>query len=1154
MKKFLAVVVFCLPAFGQVAYSGSTLYQGTAVYGTAGAPFGFAELPQKWVDPTICNPPGGVFDTTIILGTTLNGGPNNAGEAIGAAYAVTPLGLRDAMDNWRDNADGLSQTPHFADKWWLIEVPDQRTAVLESSTYDHTNFALISLPGKLNPIDNSEPTKCLVVDSQSVVAVPSLLPAGQMVCGHGLPGFGGTRDPGCASSNDKQYMWKLQLDGSPYMSSSGDAGIWAGQDIANPLGITGSCRGSENPAWASPTVCVPYANHILIKHVEIALQPGVAQSGAGHTAGRLFGAVGGGGYYPPRFWPTNIGLVGSYMHGNDPGDPGQPSGACSAWTNEGYVIVAPDSGNPGTSLVTWQAQYSSSINTYFGMTFTVGSAITIGGTGYTIANTSYTLGVLTGIQNTQLSITGNLTINSNTLYTQSNPPLQYANGCGDDVFDAVTWHVNNGWLEDNYIEKIHWWGSESHAVLWGNGTGPVKMDNNWVEGGSVSMFSGGSAADSNGGPSSDNEIRRDYIGKDINYRMLTGSPGHAPHPPFGCGPSDLITAHNTCPFLWVIKNDFELKVGHRTIIDGNLIENSWQDGQGGYCILINIDTCSGGQVCGIYDQSTGLPTTSTDNVRFSNNWVRNCPGPIELRNRSGGQFRSGGDGGGVSLPGNNDDYINNLFSNVADAKQFGDPGESTNGTEDIYWVAGQNSYVCNMAGSTPSVGYATAACLPEQSDVSVHITKVVSTQTTGPSPTLDPLSLCLTGTCNYVTITDSNRLDPYLCQLSTAAACVTAGRSVTLTGTGLCSGSGCSSSPTAPGAGTFAMVSTTLPNTWTAGSYTAKGTGGQGFTYLDTANTYPSGTTTLCTGCQVGLFNSGTTGDLTFASLGFKMTDISPGDGVYAYNNGADTSCTTQGYAVGASPPAVYASAGTTPTGLTVVYPNSGSGAATCLISNRAGTPHNVTVQNNTFLAVNNMAIYNADQTYQPISNYFWNNVFADNDTKGNGHIDFYSAVSGGEGAGAFPFWDTNTLRYYQNVMAGRPSANYSVLNCPGGTCANDFPPNGAGGTIGGSGGGVNCPTSSPTANCMGYAGFMGSSPTVTYPSGACVYDGSDPTDCPLMALPWSTNFSLADLAYVGGSSYAGFGVDTSQLSTAMTANIYTCGTYCGTHGPYADY
>src|ERR1035437_340864 len=32
MKKLLAVVIFCLPAFGQAAYSGRGLYSGSATY------------------------------------------------------------------------------------------------------------------------------------------------------------------------------------------------------------------------------------------------------------------------------------------------------------------------------------------------------------------------------------------------------------------------------------------------------------------------------------------------------------------------------------------------------------------------------------------------------------------------------------------------------------------------------------------------------------------------------------------------------------------------------------------------------------------------------------------------------------------------------------------------------------------------------------------------------------------------------------------------------------------------------------------------------------------------------------------------------------------------------------------------------------------
>lgn len=66
------------------------------------------------------------------------------------------------------------------------------------------------------------------------------------------------------------------------------------------------------------------------------------------------------------------------------------------------------------------------------MTFTVGSTININGVNQIIANTSYTQGALTGAQNTLVSIAGSVSL-TGVSYIQSNPPSQYAIGCGDDV-------------------------------------------------------------------------------------------------------------------------------------------------------------------------------------------------------------------------------------------------------------------------------------------------------------------------------------------------------------------------------------------------------------------------------------------------------------------------------------------------------------------------------------------------------------------------------------------------------------------------------------------------------------------------------------------------------------------------------------------------
>ncbi|MFY9904389.1 MAG: hypothetical protein WAK62_04535, partial [Terriglobales bacterium] len=650
MKKFLAIALFCLPAFGQNAYVGPGFYSGPAVYGTvAGAQTSYAALPLYWVDNTICNPPGGIYDTTIILGTTNNIGPNDAGESVGSPYALTYQGLLDAMDNWRDNADNASQTPHFADKWWLIQVP--AGTVLHGSTYD-ANDALISLPGKLN--GTAEPTKCLVIDSTTP------LTAGVMACGRGLPGFGGARNPGCTSPNDKASMWKVQLD-SP-IAAIGRIAVYAGADLVTPAN------------WVS---------HIVLRDIEVTMAPGAAQSAASVHAARLIDVASNPiGTTPPAAIQavTHFGLDRYYVHGWDPGDPGQPSGACGGWTNTGTVTVLPDGGGINSTLT-----YDT--GSYFGMTFTPGSSINIGGTDYTIANTSYTQGVLTGIQNTQISIVGTVTIGAATAYSQSNPPPQYANGCGDDVENGIIFNCDFCWRQNGYIEKVHWYGNESHASLQGFSDGPYKDVNNWEEGGSAAYFSGGGPVDQNGGPESDQEIRRNYFGRDLNYRQLSGSAGNSPAPPWGCGTADNTASHNTCPLSWAIKNSMELKLGHRVLIAGNVIENSWADAQQGFCILINARTCSGGAACGIYNTGTGLPNTYIDNIRFESNWVRNCPEPFQMSNRSGAP----GDGGGLSLPVQNNDFINNLFTNIADTSQFNSPGHEWE------WTSGQDLFRCTMS-------------------------------------------------------------------------------------------------------------------------------------------------------------------------------------------------------------------------------------------------------------------------------------------------------------------------------------------------------------------------------------------------------------------------------------------------------------------------
>jgi hypothetical protein len=943
-----------------------------------------------------------------------------------------------------------------------------------------------------------------------------------MACGRGLPGFGGARNPGCDGHtnpgvlpNDKASMWTVMLDVVP---ATGDTGIEASVDPVTSTNVT---------------------NHIVIRDVEITTKPGAAPSKNGSTVPVLFH----GQSNPLATRPASplsvnyVGLDRFYVHGWDPGDSGQPTtgssvdatGNCLSWYNSGTVTTANTDGTHGSVTLTSTVPTLAFGNTFFGPTFTVSpvSTINIGGTmsnlpsgagGSISGGANYTISDFDPTtSNTVLTINGQPGTQTGVQYLQINPPSNYTPGCGDDSSAGVTFNIDNGWLMNGYIEKIHHWSSETKAATYGFDNGPTKIVNNWMEGGSETLFSGGAPADQNGGPGSDNEIRKNYLGRDLNWRLLTGGAANSPAPPWGCGTFESkYASHNTCPFPWSVKNSFEAKEGHRNLVDGNIIENTWSDGQSGFAVLLLVEATSGGQAAGVFDPATGRPASYLDNVRLSNNWIRNAPNPVQMIGR--GDMNTG-NGGGTTLPVGHNDFINNLFTNIGDTNQFNTPGHMWQ------WTSGNgNNYTCAMSYVTvsPSLYTVTANCSPFQTDIKspAHIQ-----------------SITVDSSHNVTILHASIRLDPTL-STSAAGTCITSGASWTtcpiIVGSSIV---GTSPNTGALSAGSFAMTGTS--GQWAGYS---DGTGGQTIVYNDPASTPGTVCSTLAA-CNTAI-GSGT---LTFASLAGKMIAIAGGDGVYAHNiGGGDTTCADNGYATG-STTANYAIGETATIGLIVKYNLTSApapGITNCLVNNGAGLGRFITLQHNTFLSPNNFAITNFGAWHSPISNFFHDNVFATTDTGASS--DVYSTAPAGEGTTAFQSWDLASFQFYRNVLENQGTgSNWSVVGCPAGVtdCTNHFPTT------------VNCATSTADGTCLGYSGFMGSSPTVTYPTGACP-NGNAPFNCPLMALPWANNLTLSNLAYDATSIYKTQGVDTTQMNTAMTQNGYVCpaGAYCGTHGPYPDH
>ena len=1154
MKKLMAVLLLCFPAYGQTVATGPGLSSGLSLKSgrAQGRELG-AALPINWVrSADIC------YTTTYDKTFFVDGGSGSN------HFAETPAGLVAALQQWASDGD----------EWAHIVVT--AGAVLHGASYDSNN-SLVTLPAKAGA------TKCAVVESSSPPT------ADQILCSHGLPGYGGTRDPGCGA--DIGHLFTIQIDSAPI---SGYHAIYA-------------CGGS-NGAWGNPS-CTSGAspnpvNHILLRDMEVTVAPGAFQSSKGVNAPELIQFEGG----------PQVGVEYSYIHGWDPGDAGQPSGACV----EGSTFPVAPYGNGGW-LMTGGVTSSGSTLTYstgdhFGMTFSdgthssgypqvtaLGNQFLINGIAYTITGHDPALSdsVLTvspappaipspatitaaSISSNLLTITANNTLSPGNLvylfgtaesylngqtvevlssglsstqfeasftntdasnpaeksgasatiaFSLLNPATLYANGCGDDIADGVQFNANNSWFQWSYIEKIHWWASESHAFSGGFMSGPYKVAHNWMEGGSNTFFNGGSAVDAKGGPANDGEIRGNFFGRDLGYRFLTGNAGNSPAPPFGCGPLEAPGTNGNCPMSWAVKNSLELKLGERVLVDGNMICCSWADAQSGYVIVSNPRTTSGGTDGGVYDPISGQPLTAINNVTITNNWISSTPQGMELGTRSLGP----GDGGGISQP---EDYLtisNNVWSNIGDANQWNLPN-----TDLIDWGGfGANDFAAVM--SRNSSGVATATAMPI----------LLANCTTGTSGCA-PVPVCgdgcglidngiavssLSNTGGVITVKlNSKRQDPAVGQnLTIYAPSAYAG---TFQVTGIYN-SGVNSVCNSP------------DNSQPQPCVRSDGTFGDTLTYFDSSAPTGSLCASTATCSSAGL-------DLVVPTLAFKMLDMNPGDAVYtsycwnsSLNGGAGGEDTS--YEVGATN-IVEATGASSPTSLVVSFPDAGaadsSGNTMCELQNDSGHPTGTIFSDNTVATPSGEQIISGGTYRQHYNNQLTHNIFAA--PAGTASLGIGCSHITGEGDVALSqCWDTGSLQEYDILIVNQSSGIPPAVLCSGANCWTDVWPIGAVANLSPT---ASC-TAGPIPGCMGWTGYtVTGGGGKTFPTSACTYDGANPLNCPLMAAPWASNFSLNDLVPLGGSSYTTEGANIPNIAAAFTRMQYVCPTSCGSSGgPYLD-
>ena len=134
--------------------------------------------------------------------------------------------------------------------------------------------------------------------------------------------------------------------------------------------------------------------------------------------------------------------------------------------------------------------------------------------------------------------------------------------------------------------------TDAQAVWSAAGPGPYKIVNNYLEGTGENVMFGGSDSPSAEMLPSDIEIRGNLFSKPEEWRLSKE---------------------------WLIKNLFELKVGKRVLVEGNVFQNSWSAGHTGFAMGF-----------ASMNQSGSAPWSQVSDVTFRLNYVRHSGSGINL--------------------------------------------------------------------------------------------------------------------------------------------------------------------------------------------------------------------------------------------------------------------------------------------------------------------------------------------------------------------------------------------------------------------------------------------------------------------------------------------------------------------------------------------
>jgi hypothetical protein len=165
---------------------------------------------------------------------------------------------------------------------------------------------------------------------------------------------------------------------------------------------------------------------------------------------------------------------------------------------------------------------------------------------------------------------------------------------GDPVLGAkrgISLNSRNVTVRDSHVSDIKRAGQDTQAVMGYNGPGPYVILNNHLEASGENVMFGGADPTIPGLVPSDILIKGNTISKPRAWQLLG----------------------------WTEKNLLELKNARRVEVVGNVLENSWRDGQVGYAVLLTVR-----------NQDGKCPQCTIEDVEVHRNTIRNADHGVQI--------------------------------------------------------------------------------------------------------------------------------------------------------------------------------------------------------------------------------------------------------------------------------------------------------------------------------------------------------------------------------------------------------------------------------------------------------------------------------------------------------------------------------------------